>query len=261
MTALLGLLLALTSYVILNTINPKLVSETVNVTPLAIGVEETSLDSKTFQTITGETLQTESSYLPMVKTISQQQGIDPCIVEATIQEESDWNAADIGCDEDTTYAGVPSRTAFLQSGITYNGTTFTPTSDSTSSQKDGACKFNASLPGYGLDWRFSKGGGLMQVTLFPSGYKTTAWYNGVKNGGSYWQTRTTPYTGWETLIKPEANITKGIQILKTNMSDCNQNIEQAFREYEGGSCSSSSTLIDATVAKKMSVYTSCEQGS
>jgi cell wall-associated NlpC family hydrolase len=55
MTALLGLLLALTSYVILNTINPKLVSETVNVTPLAIGVDGDS-DTPTVS-VTGATSQ------------------------------------------------------------------------------------------------------------------------------------------------------------------------------------------------------------
>jgi hypothetical protein len=37
-TALMGLLLALTSYIILNTINPKLVSENINISPLTIGV-------------------------------------------------------------------------------------------------------------------------------------------------------------------------------------------------------------------------------
>ncbi|HTH93565.1 MAG TPA: M15 family metallopeptidase [Candidatus Paceibacterota bacterium] len=44
-TALTGLLLALSSYVILNTINPKLVDETVNIQQLAIGVTALDVDS------------------------------------------------------------------------------------------------------------------------------------------------------------------------------------------------------------------------
>ncbi len=44
-TALLGLLLALSSYLILNTINPKLVSESINVQQLAIGVTQPDTDT------------------------------------------------------------------------------------------------------------------------------------------------------------------------------------------------------------------------
>lgn len=257
-TALLGLLLALSAYLILNTINPKLVNNKITIDSVNVEVKElTYIDDNTFLNITGQKLKTKSEYVPVVKSIAAQEGIDACLVMATIQAESDWRASAIGCDEDV--GGVPSNTAFVQSGIKYDGTKFT----AGTSQRNGACKFDKSKPGFGLDWRFSKGGGLTQVTLFPVGYKSAAWYAGVKEGGSYWNSRTTPFVGWEKLVKPEDNIRAGIAILKQNKVSCGNDIQKIFRAYQTGSCNprngGDSALVAKTIQKKTSIYNDCKK--
>lgn len=254
--SLIGILLALTAYLILNTINPRLVSNNVTLEKAVLTVQ-TEIDSGTFQQLTGETLKTKSDYIPLVEKISKDMGIDSCIVKATIQVESNWKANAIGCDEEVASTDVPSRIAFTGSGVKYDGSKFTPTKAG-EPVKNGVCKFSKDKPGYGLDWRFSKGGGLMQKTIFPQGYKSASWYAGVKEGGSYWNTRTTPYSGWEKLLKPEENIKAGIAILKSGLSACNGSIEKIFRYYQTGSCNGNGPLVRATVAKKMSIYNSCK---
>jgi hypothetical protein len=259
-TSLTGLLLALSAYLLLNTINPKLVNNTISIDSVNVGVEPfTYIDDSTFTQLTGEKLKTKSEYIPIVANISAQQNIDKCLVEATIQAESGWRAGAIGCDEDNPSSDVPSHNAFIQSGITYDGTKFSPGT----SQKNNACVFNPSKPGFGLDWRFSKGGGLTQVTLFPPGYKTAAWYSGVKEGGTYWNNKTVPYTGWQQLVKPEDNIKAGIVILKENSTSCKGNLEQIFRKYQTGSClpprSGDSSLVAKTIQKKSSIYADCKK--
>ncbi|MBY0328471.1 pilin, partial [Patescibacteria group bacterium] len=208
--AVLGLLLALSSFLILNTINPKIVENSIDAGRLEIGVTMTEIDAASFLKITGETLKTKSEYIPIVEKIAKEEGVDACVVKATIQVESQWKASAIGCDENSTNEGVRSRKAFLESGIKLDSTPFTPTSNNSSSIKNN-CSFDKdkASTGYGLDWRFSKGGGLMQVTLFPENYGTATWFSGVKKGGTYWNKRTIPIKGFETLLKVEDNIRKG----------------------------------------------------
>jgi hypothetical protein len=251
------LLVALSSYLILNTINPQLVSKDIPLHNVEVGVEKTFIDESTFIRITGQKLKTKSEYIPIVEKIALEEKVDSCMVKATIQVESNWKAGAIGCDEDVRSNDVPSRRAFIQSKIKYDGTVFS-TSDISAKEFNNACKFDSKKPGFGLDWRFSKGGGLTQVTLFPSGYDTAAWYAGVKNGNSYWINRMTPYQGWEKLITPEENIRKGTQRLKEALKACNGSVEGAFRHYQTGKCSGSGITVNATVAKKLALYKDCK---
>ncbi len=251
--ALLGLLLALSAYLILNTINPKLVSNNINLASVEVGVEIATFDPVLYKTLTGQNIKAKPEYVNLANTLSQQKSIDACIVKATITVESNWIPNIIGCDENVHGSDVPSRKAFVGSGIKLDGTTFTGSSANNNCPKN----INSSQAGYGLDWRFSKGGGLMQITKFPPGYKTQAWYEGVKQGGSYWNSRTTPFAGWQAVLVPETNVNEGISLLKNGLQTCGS-IEGAFRKYQGGSCNSSGQIINASVAKKMTEYQICK---
>lgn len=256
--AALGLLLVLSAFIILNTINPRLVENTFNIQRLEISSEITYIPTEVYESITGEPLKTKSEYAELVKKIAKEKGIEACIVQATIDAEAtNWDPRSVGCDENVRKAGVPSRKAFIQSGILLNGNKFTPTSNVGASIKND-CTFDNTKPGYGLDWRFSKGGGLMQVTLFPENYDTSAWYQSVKEGGAHWNNRNTPFPGFEALFKPEENIRKGIDILQGNLRKCNGGVEKAFRAYQSGSCEpKGNKLVETTVSKKMAAYNAC----
>ncbi len=256
-TALIGLLLALSAYLILNTINPKLVENSINVASVEVGVEKAVIDPAFYQTLTGQTIKAKPVYVNMVTILSQQKSIDACLVKATITVESSWVPNVIGCDENVRVSGVPSRTAFVGSGIKLDGTKFTD------SQTLNICpkSINSSQAGYGLDWRFSKGGGLMQITKFPTGYNTAAWREGVKEGGTHWINRSVPFTGWQTILVPEDNVTAGINLLKQGLQQCGGSAEGAFRVYQagaGGGCNANSAVVNATVAKKMREYQICK---
>ncbi|MBY0328472.1 hypothetical protein K2Q02_00010, partial [Patescibacteria group bacterium] len=90
---------------------------------------------------------------------------------------------------------------------------------------------------------------------------TPTWFSGVKQGGAHWNKRTIPIKGFETLLKVEDNIRKGTQHLNENLKSCGGNVERAFRQFQSGSCDKRSTLIDATVSKKLAVYNSCKAGN
>lgn len=259
--ALIGLLVALSSYLILNTINPRLVKNSFSIDGVNFEVEQFSeIDAGTYQSITGQAIKPKKDYLLLVEKISAQNQIDACIVKATITVESAWKPNIIGCDENARKSDVPSRKAFIQSGIKLDGTKFSERDITASVFNTCPKNIDASKPGYGLDWRFSKGGGLMQKTLFPENYNTTAWFEGVKEGGLYWNRRNTPFNGFKDLITPEKNIQLGIDILKDNLKVCGS-IEKAYRRYGSGNCNGSGALLNTSVAKKMTEYQVCKNGA
>jgi hypothetical protein len=261
-TALGGLALALGAWVLLNTINPRLVSGGVELQGVEFAVEQFSeIDNATYQKLTGQNIKPKKEYLLMVEKETKAQGLDACIAKATITIESAWRPNVIGCDENVRSESVPSRRAFIQSGIKSDGTKFSERSVEVKVFNSCPTRINPSTPGYGLDWRFSKGGGLMQMTVFPDGYKSSAWFSGVKEGGSYWQARFTPHKDFNTLIVPENNIRRGVSLLKENLSSCGGNIEKAYRKYQSGNCNGSGTFINKTVKEKMVEYNVCKSGA
>jgi hypothetical protein len=219
------------------------------------------IDSATYQKLTGQSIKPKKEYLLMVENESKLQGIDACIAKATITIESAWRPNLIGCDENVRSSSVPSRRAFIESGIKSDGVKFSERSVESRVINNCPKKIDPALPGYGLDWRFSKGGGLMQMTVFPDGYKTSEWFSGVKEGGIYWQRRTIPHSDFNNLIVPENNIKKGVALLKSNLASCGGNIERAYRKYQTGNCNGSGSLVNRTVAEKMAEYNLCKSGA
>ncbi|MGB0925461.1 MAG: hypothetical protein ACPGTS_02010, partial [Minisyncoccia bacterium] len=164
----------------------------------------------------------------------------------------------IGFDENV--ANTPSRDAFLLSGKTYSGKAVTSGSKNDST-------LDESSPDLGLDWRFSKGIGLTQVTFFPENYASGAsrnnYINHIKNNkDTAWNNRKkTPtrtidgitYTPKE-MLDVEKNLEAGLSIWNSFYKKCNT-IQGAFSGYISGSCNKDAHGGEG--AKRTSMYKEC----
>ncbi len=123
----------------------------------------------------------------IVDLITEKVGLsDRCIAHAIIAIESGGRQNAIGHDEDAALVQVQARLNFLRSGKKKSGATFSPPSDlpdnctaEVKKQCERAVKATRSIrnddtitaepPEFGLDWRFSHGLGLTQLTVFSPG--------------------------------------------------------------------------------------------
>jgi|GEM_PF-2356456 len=214
--AMVGLLIALLSYNILNLLNPYLVNfknlKINYVKPIQLGevvgqiagidsmgnLEVTPITDPNFHhdKLPSDNKVTEES----IKETADKLSIDECLLSSIILKESGGNLLATGHDEDFAVPGYPnpngsggcvprviSRGNFLASGKKFSGATFPAITeaydackhnsirvsnddyDSRSASRKNPDKFIA--PDYGLDWRYSHGIGLGQVTIFPYGGK------------------------------------------------------------------------------------------
>ena len=215
--AVTGLILALGIFLILGTIDKRLLEVNFGsrISVAEIGVQ-TSLSNESYQAITGKRKPLKGAILKQAIAAAKAEGVDYCAVEAILSKETrDFDAGAIGHDENVS--GTKSNKALVKSNITYKGKTVSKGND---------------VPKEKIDWRFSAGIGLMQVTIFPSAYSTEKYLTNPPA----WETRDTPrkhaesgYT-WEELLEPEKNIRAGIKILKSKKSN---NPKTAFTAYNG----------------------------
>jgi Type IV secretion system pilin len=243
--AVLGLIVALGAFLILNTINPDLIDIEPN-------IEETTLQYipgeaqqyRLTQTQNTDTNFKRTSFYDKIKTISAQYNIPHCLLQVAIQRESGGVVGLVGHDENVAYSGIKSRRDFIESGKKYNGTTFTPnntliTTKTFLNDKDwGGSLFSASNPSasdLGLDWRFSHSVGLFGVTFYPE-----------NNSGAK-----------DILNNPDKDIARAATIMKVDYSLCKQDIEQTFRAYGGGKCSSGGTFLNKEAPLRKNLYDQC----
>jgi hypothetical protein len=243
---LIGLGLMLSAYGILNTINPNLVNLHVGLTPITVSSAVSNLGAATYKQITGKDLKSSDAYNADIKAAAEKNKIDYCIVKAIVTQESGaWGADAIGHDENV--AGTVSNAA-LKATTTFGG------KDGSGGQNDDE-KIDVNSPGLGLDWRFSHGIGLMQVTFFPEGWGIGyAPSDSLKNVvpkraevGSY-----TP----KDMVDSDKNIDAGIHILLADIAICKQlglGLREAFGLYNGGTCGASPAYAD----RVMGLYTQC----
>lgn len=192
-----GLMIALLSYSMLQIIDPRLTT----LSPIGLAqIEATEfkfeLSAQVYQQVTGgKPLDLSSGgraqNAATAATAAQNLGIPPCLAQVIVKHESGGNPAVIGHDEN--YCGpnyVGSRFAFLRTEKTYKGVAFEstipslipPSSDKSPQAKalrkkisceshkndDGGKNIDATTfvpPDFGLDWRFTHGFGLGQVTF------------------------------------------------------------------------------------------------
>jgi len=162
--ALLGLGLLLLSYTILFLINPSLVKFENLKLKIIERYELESLSAADYSSITGSNKLPKGEILKKSIQASKDAGLDsPCYLAAIIGTESGGDPGIIGHDE---INGKIGRAAFFASGKKYSGATFTPGDTSVRNDDGGKSSVGRTAPDYGLDWRFSHGLGLGQITLF-----------------------------------------------------------------------------------------------
>ncbi len=175
-----GLFIAWGSYGILYTINPALVNfDTIKVLYIKPIALET-LSNSDYSSITGQARLPKAEILKRVIEISKNESIDPCYMIPIVGTESGGNPGVIGHDE---LNGSKGRKKFLASGVKYSGATFTPGDVSARNDDGGKSIEGRTPPDFGIDWRFSHGLGLGQITLDGrKGYHCNE-QRGIKLGG------------------------------------------------------------------------------
>jgi len=178
--AVMGLFLVFGSYVLLNSISTNLTDlGNINVKYIeGQPIENVQfISDNNYSSITGQTNPGKEKIIQLATQIAQNSGIsDTCTFVAIVTKESGGNPGAIGHDEN--YQGpvyVWSRRDFLMSGKKSSGETFTPPFTDKKDYNPAVHnklpiknddKFDVnSPPNYGLDWRFSHGFGLGQMTL------------------------------------------------------------------------------------------------
>jgi len=247
--AILGLLIAIGSWVLLNTINPALTGKGgVNVANVSISVsdaEQYRLAST--QNTAGVRTFKRSPYYSQIKTISTSNSIPNCLMQVAIQRES-GGVSSVGHDEDVPSVNVPSRRDFIASGKKFDETTFTPGNQSDPRITQSSFK-NSDHPStytkamdpnkadLGLDWRFSHSVGMFGITFGPNHLAQT---------------------GAQAIYKDSnADITKATSIIKTFYNQCNKDIEGTWRAYNSGKCNGNNNFTNAETAIRVNLYNQC----
>ena len=265
--ALLGLILALGSYLILKTINPNLLQLEPNIQAVSLDVKPWGdiqpLGSASYQSITGKPLPTGAEIKALAAAASQTVGVDNCVALTLLAIESGGKADAIGHDENVpgtrSYNALTTVTQ-LYSGAAKTGGTWKKNDDTVLKPAD------ADL---GLDWRFSHGIGALQITFFPLGYAGNAdgWsganyasspppLSAKKNVPSRTLNGVT-YTP-KQMLDAEQNLEAGLRLWKQNFGICDNNLREAFVMYNGGNCNATG-LAQEYGAKAEATYNSCKE--
>ncbi len=168
--SIIGLLLVVSSYTVLYFINPNLVG----FNPLKIDEVEgiTLIGSDAYEKITGTRLVKPFSedMKNSMKQVSQANNIHYCVLATLFTKESSGRADALGHDEDVRKEGIKSRRDFVNSGcLMYSGKKSNAVCSITGAAVNDDDVVNPNRADLGLDWRFSHGIGLGQITVFPDG--------------------------------------------------------------------------------------------
>lgn len=242
--ALIGLVVALSSYLILNTINPRLVNNNITIQSAEFEIKPyPSLDSSTYQSITGKPILPKSQYVTMAQNIAKEYGIDSCLLIATATAESGMSPAVFGSDADFAESATlksPSRRAFINSGEKYSGATFNKGDDSLRTNKN----FKNDAPKGVVDGRFSFGFGMLGITMFPEGYGTSAWEAGPSASlktkplimDNFWplNPKTNKKYTYTELLDAETSLRLGATLLKKKIQECGDPYKAMYAFNKGG---------------------------
>lgn len=174
-----GLMIMWGSFVILNAINPSLTQFKALRIKYVRPTQLEKIDTKTYLDITKQnSLISTNDLMSMAILAGIKVGFsDPCFMATILTQESGVAADVIGHDEN--YPGKAksdTRKTFLTSGNKFSGASFTAVpaegfvsanDNQTDVRNDDDKTFSNSPPDYKLDWRFSHGFGLGQITLQP----------------------------------------------------------------------------------------------
>jgi len=258
--ALIGLTIAVGSYTILYLVNPELVQfknlrvkvvEEIDIASLSSSIVTCNNGKATITPITDADMHHRVPAADYkisqadVDKIAEQSCVDKCIARTTILKESGGNGLAIGHDENYPHnkrgnvcANVGARQKFLTGGKKYSTATFTKIANFSACNHNSTNIFNddtfniKSPPDYGLDWRYSHGIGLGQVTLI-QGKAYTKQIDGPN--GKEWARKISGR--WYTvtdLLNPDKTIEATMYIMTNCINKANGSAEKFFECYAGG---------------------------
>jgi hypothetical protein len=203
----------------------------------------------------------------VIEAVAKSTNTDGCILKAIINTESGRRQNAVGHDEDAemTDLFIQSRLDFLRSGKKKGGAAVTSSLPGVCNKENKAtCQqalkdsvgvkndddLNSQPPEFGLDWRFSHGLGVGQVTVFPKNV------NGFCTGadGAYGRTIggkcfTVPILlTWEGQLEAMALLMKGT---------AGKNACAIFCAY-GGACGVDPNCTSKALQAKMNAYNACK---
>ncbi len=266
-----GLLLALSAFLILNTLNPKLVENDISIEDISLEVPQYPEISDTAYTqITGKPVLPKGEYVAMAQQIATREKVDQCLLIASITAESNWRAKAMGSDADFIIPKNPtrSRQAFVNSGVKYSGATFAKGDQSlvnSKSLKNDTLQTKTIEPK--IDWRFSAGFGIAGINFFPEGYFSKTYVTNppplskkdavplIDKGFPLNPKTNKGYTPAE-LMDPENALTLATHILKKKIIECGNDPTTVLRAYNTGSCSDKKKANGMAV--RLSEYNKCK---
>lgn len=266
-SAIMGLLLALGAYALLNTINPDLVgSGGININQVSITLASSAREQRLSETQKSDVKFYRTSYYDKVKSIiasDSRYKIPHCLMQVAVQRESAGNPNKlflVGHDEDVAYLGIPSRVDFIKSGKTFKGVTFAYSNalitKSSFLNDDHGKNGIYSAPDLnaddlGLDWRFSHGMGLAGVTFFPKG---------STRGANYDKGASMPISGTKFFPKDLKNIDidlkAAVEIMTVAYNKCGT-AEGAYRAYGSGNCKGDNPFTNVEAPLRTNLYNQC----
>jgi len=264
-SAIIGLVLLLTSYFILFNINPDLVDIRIGGLRVTEGewekisfggqyrLSQTSGTSKTF---------TRTKFYDKIKEVSKrpEYNINHCLLQVAIQRESGGAEGLVGHDEDAPSSGIKSRKDFIASGKRYKGSTFPIdnsliTKSSHLNDDHGTSSiYSASNPAaedLGLDWRFSHGVGMFGVTFYPEGNS----YGDYKKG--VYSTSLKKWIKPKDLFNTDTDIAMAAEIMAKNNKACSGDIENTYRKYGSGECTGRNAFTNTEAPLRKNLFDQC----
>ncbi|MBI2436886.1 MAG: hypothetical protein HYV41_04060 [Candidatus Magasanikbacteria bacterium] len=273
--SLIGITVALTSYILLNTINPELVQFR-NLRVLYVrGLDFSDVIGKMDGTgmlisdpnfhhskpATNATLTDQN-----IKEVSQKLGLDECLLWAFTHKESGGKLHAIGHDENWTGSkAVGARKDFLLSGKKFSGITFPIPPGTWDNKKHNNYKIDGVVvknddgfdlskpPDYGIDWRFTHGISFLQITIFPNANGPTGQKIQGPNGPE-WARRV--YGRWYTvtdLLNPDLSIEAAVRFMTHGDSD-NSNCSNKQYALDAFKCMS---VSEAAMGRALQYYQKC----
>ncbi len=272
--AIMGIVIALGSYLILYTINPNLVSINLNGPKIAIQNKNPSLFSiigqsqiDMYNKLGGVDFK-PTKYYAQIKTFVNNHNYDgypdkvpACVIQAAIQRESGGDPNVVGHDENAPYTSIPSRSVFVNSGKKGSGATFTTDSSLITktdflNDDNGSTLYTAKNPNasdLGLDWRFSHGVGLGQITFFPTGSKDGPnWDKGVD-----YPITTSKHATPKDMLDPDKAIEFSVEKFQVDYKTCGKNIMNTYKRYASGDCNSTNQFAVTEAGIRSRMYDQC----
>ncbi len=237
-----GMILLIGAYMILNTLNPNLVDFNFKISGVSVSADGIiTLSDEEYYAITGVSKPLPAAIDTAVNSAATATGLEYCQIKALVEKESRGDAGAIGHDENVS--STPAHTAYKSSGKTFKGVTF-PTGDAPPKNDDTVV---CGEPNLCLDWRFSHGIGLMQLTYFT---------NGMTPAGPTLEPKTFNKPPKE-LLDLTTNVSAGAEFLKTLLTTCDGDLFKAYSAYNSGYCTPEKTEY-ATSA--IGIYNACKAG-